>query len=80
VFVLALDSNAPGGDQRRLREAAEAPESQAFILLGNRFLELYAVLDAHSKPADPLLKDTRDWVEVMAQRCAECSLDGAEYR
>jgi hypothetical protein len=80
VFVLLLDDRAPAEVQEKLRAAANASKDQAFIALGNRFLERYAVLDAHSMPADELLDETREWVEVMAQRCAECSLDGAEYR
>src|SRR4051812_28682569 len=56
VFVLLLDATAPGDDQRRLREAAGVDEDQALIVLGNRFLELYKVLDAHSESVDGLLK------------------------
>ncbi len=80
VLVLALDDTAPEDVQAPLRAAAGLPGGSAFLLLGNRFLELYSVVEAHSMPADDVLEETVTWVDVMQQRCAECSLDGAEYR
>ncbi len=80
VLVLALDDSAPDSVQTPLRRAAGLPKGDAFLLFGNRFLELYAVLDAHSMPVPELLQETLSWLDLMQKRCAECSLDGAEYR
>jgi hypothetical protein len=80
VLVLALDDTAPQAVQAPLRRAAGLPDGCAFVVLGNRFLELYAVIEAHSMPVADLMSETLSWVDVMQQRCAECSLDGAEYR
>jgi hypothetical protein len=80
VSVQVLDARPPTDATADFRRAAGQAEDSAFVLLGNRFLELYAVLEPHQMPAEDLEKDVIAWVEVMAQRCAECSLDGAEYR
>ena len=73
--VVILSRGADAEDQRieALLRAAHVSTDGAFVLIADRFLELFTALDAHGQPADALVRDIASWAEAVLLQCGECS-------
>ncbi len=59
-----------------LRDAVGAKAEAAVAIVSDRFLELFAVLDAHGQkgaPVSDFVGELEGWADAVARQCGECS-------
>ena len=64
-----------GGAGNGIRHAVRASDDAAIAVVADRFLELFAVLDAHGDgaPVEDFVRELEGWADAVARQCGECS-------